>query len=129
MMLDMFYPIGSIYITMSNSVQNPSELFGGTWEQITNTFLYCSYDAGEEGGSKKITVNNLPAHNHTLAIIKTIDEASNYGLRWGETGFFNRVMVSSPTDSPAKQTSTTNTGSGTDYMPPYTAVRAWYRTG
>lgn len=123
---DLIHPVGSIYISVNST--NPSLLFGGIWEQIVDRFLYCADSSGATGGSKKISVANLPAHNHTLAIIKTIDEASNYGLRWGETGFFNRVMVSSPTDSPAKQTSTRNTGSGTDYMPPYMTVYAWQRT-
>ena len=123
-LMDLIHPIGSIYTSFLPT--NPSTLFGGKWEQIVDKFLYCASTSVEVGGSKKISVANLPAHNHTVAIIKTIEEASNYGLRWGETGFFERVMVSS--NSSAKQTSTSNTGNGTDYMPPYMTVYAWKRT-
>ena len=35
-LLDMFYPIGSIYTSMSST--SPATLFGGTWEQKTDIF-------------------------------------------------------------------------------------------
>lgn len=67
-LLDIIYPVGSIY--MSTSDKNPSTLFGfGTWTQIQNTFLLAAgsnYTAGNTGGSATTTLstNNLPAHNH-----------------------------------------------------------------
>lgn len=47
-MIDTIYPIGSIYMSV-NSV-NPASLFGGTWEQIEDTFF------GEGGQSHEINV-------------------------------------------------------------------------
>lgn len=31
--VDLIYPVGSVYLSVSST--NPSQLFGGTWEQIT----------------------------------------------------------------------------------------------
>lgn len=61
------YPVGSIYISI-NSI-NPSELFGGTWEQINNCFLLAQGDrfsAGSTGGEERhtLTIPELPSHDH-----------------------------------------------------------------
>lgn len=66
------YPVGSIYISVSNT--NPSTLFGGTWVEFgTGRTLvgYKSSDAdfdavGETGGDKirTLAVDNLPSHSH-----------------------------------------------------------------
>ena len=50
---------------------NPSTKFGGTWKQITDRFLYCANNSKQEGGSKKITTNNFPAHSHSVIINTT----------------------------------------------------------
>lgn len=62
------YPIGSIYINVNNI--NPSELFGGTWRQVKDTFLLASgdtYNNGSTGGTatNTLSVNQLPSHNHS----------------------------------------------------------------
>ena len=59
----MVYPVGSIYMSINDT--NPSELFGGTWEPIEDTFLLASgstYAAGDTGGSADAVVVK---HNHT----------------------------------------------------------------
>ena len=64
------WPVGSIFITMSNT--NPATLLGGgTWEQIQGKYLLASsssYTAGETYGSmtKTLTVANLPVHTHNF---------------------------------------------------------------
>ena len=117
-MIDLLYPIGSIYTSMNNI--NPSNFLGGTWKQIVDRFLYCSNTSLVEGGSKKITVDNLPPHNHSITIANdTIGDpngaadtaASRYNY-WRGT----------------KTATTKSTGGGQDYMPPYMTVYAWYRT-
>lgn len=66
--LEMVYPIGSIYISV-NSI-NPNSLFGfGTWEQIKDKFLLAAGDthgAGEIGGeeSHTLTSDEIPSHSH-----------------------------------------------------------------
>ena len=149
--LDMVYPIGAIYISMSNT--HPNLLFGGEWNQIVDTFLYCANSAGGSGGSKKITVENLPPHTHTFTgntitgEFKTNSEVGPLRGRWcldtetGETNCFKLGQEypnhSSPTESGTgygikleitPSGTISNTGSGTDYMPPYMNVNAWIRT-
>lgn len=63
------YPVGSVYISFNSA--DPSTLFGGTWSRLKDTFLLASgdtYAANTTGGSatKTISVNNMPAHNHTV---------------------------------------------------------------
>lgn len=60
------YPIGSIYISVVDI--NPSEYFGGVWEEINNVFLLAqgNIKAGELGGEENhiLTIDELPNHNH-----------------------------------------------------------------
>lgn len=74
-LLDLFYPVGSIYTSTKNT--NPAATLGGTWTQIKDRFLLCagdSYSAGATGGSAThthttgnhtLTVDETPAHTHT----------------------------------------------------------------
>ena len=63
------YPVGSVYISFNSA--DPSALFGGAWTRLKDTFLLANgdtYAANTTGGSatKTITVNNMPAHNHSV---------------------------------------------------------------
>ena len=77
------YPVGAIYIsTVSTS---PASLFGGTWTQIKDRFLYSVGDtafAGQQGGeiSHTLTINEMPAHYHSLG--HTGDHPS-FSVTWG----------------------------------------------
>jgi microcystin-dependent protein len=57
---------------MSINSTNPTSLFGGTWEQIQNTFLLAagsSYTAGSTGGEATHTLSTaeMPSHTHTYS--------------------------------------------------------------
>lgn len=65
--VDLIYPVGSIYMSVNST--SPQTLFGGTWQQIQDTFLLASgstYTAGATGGSAThtLTTTELPAHTH-----------------------------------------------------------------
>lgn len=54
---------------MSVNSTNPNQLFGGTWQQITGRFLYCTNNSKELGGSDTtgstvLDVNQIPSHQH-----------------------------------------------------------------
>ena len=64
-LLDIIYPIGSIY--QSTSSTSPATLFGGRWEQIKDRFLYATNSGSAfTGGSSTATldIKNIPSHNH-----------------------------------------------------------------
>ena len=66
-LLDKVYPVGAVYISVSNT--SPATLFGGTWEAISDRFLLAagnSYTAGSTGGEANhtLTVNEIPSHTH-----------------------------------------------------------------
>ena len=68
-MADMIYPVGSIYMNVSDV--NPGSLFGGTWERIQGRFLLgasSGHAAGSTGGAETVTLSagNIPAHTHTI---------------------------------------------------------------
>ena len=79
--VDIIYPIGSIYMNISNI--NPSNVFSGTsWERISDKFLAASgstFNLGDTGGSSsktvtasgtisghELTIQEIPSHNHQL---------------------------------------------------------------
>lgn len=67
--VDMIYPVGSIYMSVNNA--SPATLFGGTWVQIQDKFLLASgpnYTNGNTGGSDthRLNANELPAHTHVI---------------------------------------------------------------
>lgn len=63
------HPVGSLY--WSSNPTNPSTLFGGTWVQIKDRFIWAKGDfdtVNATGGSAtvQLTESNLPAHSHTM---------------------------------------------------------------
>lgn len=89
LIVDTVYPVGSIY--MSVSATNPQLLFGGTWEQLENTFLLgagSSYEAGTTGGSADSIV---VSHTHTF----TGSEVTSKGQSQTHSHTFTGTAVTS----------------------------------
>lgn len=123
------YPIGSIYMSV-NSV-NPSTVFGGTWEQIKDTFLLAAgntYNAGTTGGeaTHTLTVEEMPSHAHKLCSDINPD-GSNKVMNPESNGTSNQDRVYNNTYS---WPNTYNTGGDKPHnnMPPYLTVYMWKRT-
>lgn len=149
-LLDTIYPVGSIYMSVNST--SPADFIGGTWEQITNTFLLAagsSYTAGSTGGSatRTLSTSNMPSHTHTFnadfyirkagssanatmvaAGTNTTVTDSAYSSTWG-----NSVTYTSATHYPDKvaisgTSGSTGSGSSFSILPPYLAVYMWKRT-
>lgn len=136
------FPIGSIYMSVNST--NPSTLFGGTWEQIKDTFLLgCgdTYTNGSTGGSAThttvgsvgnhtLTVSEMPSHTHRAMGYHRTHGGVSGGV---ESRSRNRVS-GDPWDSPFENTGGGKahnhpfTGGSMETMPPYLAVYVWKRT-
>lgn len=132
------YPIGSIYMSVNST--NPSELFGGEWEQIKDRFLLGSgdtYTNGSTGGSATVTLTSaqsgVPAHNHTYAHTDTTYKANTTSRKPGTATAANYVTSITGTANNTTKTSSNNTAANAsqahENMPPYLAVYMWERVG
>lgn len=148
--VDMIYPIGSIYMS-ANSV-NPSTLFGGTWEQIEDTFLLAAgstYAAGVTGGEAEhtLTVDEMPSHGHGVHVWDAAGETANAWYYNGITqtphsgarlyngnasawvdGAYSADAAMGGLGDPSGSTNLVGGDKAHNNMPPYLAVYVWKRT-
>jgi len=132
-----YYPVGSIYMSVNNI--NPSEFFGGTWEQIEGRFLLGVgsttddagdtrfYGLGATGGefAHRLTIDELAYHSHVgIFCDKQIYVHNGGGADGYSFPFYDN------NGGYATQIGTGATG-GNQYhnnMPPFLAVYIWKRT-
>ena len=121
------WPVGSIYT--STKPTDPHELFGGTWEPIQDTFLWCAgpkHAAGETGGAEThtLTVDEMPAHSHQYErlpqSIANTDYSKDEQVNYAES-------VRKPSNKEIVQTGSTGGNRPHNNMPPYKSVYAWQR--
>nr|DAF80783.1 MAG TPA: baseplate protein [Bacteriophage sp.] len=140
-LIDLIYPIGSIYMSVNNV--SPQAFFGGTWEQIQNRFLLAagsSYTAGSTGGeaTHKLTMDEMPAHQGHM--YDNFD-SSGYVDRGGDTNSYyvnssasgyatyeNRPYKVVSGNEFVMQGYTRGGSAAHNNMPPYLAVYIWKRT-
>lgn len=127
---DKIYPVGSIYISAADT--SPSTLFGGTWEQIKDTFLLAAgdtYAAGATGGeaTHTLTVDEMPKHtikpNSGTLIVNT--EQGNSALTSGSAMASAGYLWNKGIETPSREV---GGGQPHNNMPPYLAVYVWKRT-
>ena len=147
-LLDRTYPVGSIYITISDSF-NPATQFGGTWSKIAEGQCLIqsgnTYALGSTGGeaTHTLTTGEMPNHDHNLRMY-LFNGSKNYGTKYGLAvnagdgrpgggglgNWWNSYSWENTTDSEIKGTHIEKTGSGLAHnnMQPYLAVNIWKRT-
>lgn len=129
-MLEIVYPVGSVYIsTVSTS---PAGFIGGTWEQIKGATLAATGDnsfagAASYGGSLKISINQMPRHEHANDI---------YSANWSATedtlpNRTNAVQWGEYTNQRVRSASGWNekcyAGGGQNFLPYHFSCYVWYR--
>lgn len=86
------YPVGAIYSSTSST--NPGSIFGDGWVQITGDACLMAGNSVGNVGSKTITTNNMPSHNHSVGQafaygIAVMDQYNN-----SKYGMYSRNTVS-----------------------------------
>ena len=146
MLIDMIYPVGSIYMSVNNV--SPGSFLGGTWERLEDKFLLGAsdtYPAGTEGGKAKVTLttDQMPSHTHTISSSGDHTHTGYYRDDISSTDGTKQVLCTSTNSNVAGDTTgnaTTSSGAHThtpastgggeahENMPPYLAVYMWQRT-
>ena len=150
-LLDRTYPVGSVYI--SYTATSPSELFGGSWTQITGVFPRFDTNTSDGGSdTHTLTTAQLPAHNHTFSgsssttassgahthtVPNTKGDNSGSGNKcesWASASASGRTVTTSSagghTHTVTASGTIGNTGSSSSHnnMPKYQNMYAWRRT-
>lgn len=149
--VDIVYPVGSIYQAMSNT--SPAEIFGGTWTQI-KTFLYGGEgNIGNTGGAEEVTLyrrhtpSNCAFIGNEYCWVGNMDNFNSYQISSNDGSISNWTLVGSnlSTDKWWNKGNTTRGwywfnnneafpyyyyggGKAHENMPPYTVVKIWQRT-
>ena len=118
------HPVGCYYT--SDKPTDPHELFGGTWEPIQDTFLWCAgpkHAAGTSGGEEthKLIIEEMPSHTHGLMRYTGTDD-KNF------SGHLENGLCAN--DSPNYLAANTNATGGNqphNNMPPFRSVYCWHR--
>ena len=128
-MLLALFPIGSVYITITN--MNPGNFIGGTWasfgigrvlmgegtgEDING--LSQTFAGGTEGGeyTHTLTVNEMPAHTHTF--YRYLSSGSDTGISSTRHDSDKRTSIN---------TGSTGGGQAHNIVQPYVVVYFWRR--
>lgn len=122
--LDLVYPVGAVYTSKSGT--SPATLFGGTWTQLKEKFIFAAgttYKVNATGGATTVTltVAQMPSHTHTISPRPWTDHDGGYGGAGG-----SNTVVDSWGDEP--KATATGGGKAHNNMPPYQVFYIWYRT-
>lgn len=132
--INSIYPIGSVYISLTET--NPGTYLKGIWEQFGQGRTLIGVGTGDDGTDRqtftadsiggeynhKLTVDEMPGHNHERGTMPCAQERSGYGLAINGDGFLDRVMINGNGE-------TGNKGGDTSHnnVQPYITVYFWKR--
>lgn len=153
-LINLIYPVGAIYISVNST--SPQTLFGGTWQQISDTFLLAAgstYGAGSTGGKASYIASDMPAHTHTRGTMNITGNTKYLSANavWSQEAdgaFRGYSKDGAPTisnlatsgtsagyyfkfnaaDGWTGETSSSGTNTTATILPPYLAVYVWKRT-
>lgn len=125
--IDKIYPIGSIYLSVSEV--DPAILFGGVWESFSTGRTLVGVDTSQTefntvqktGGEKKhtLTIDEIPSHRHAYG--------DYYGIAGGTK--FNVVAYNNVTSYPEGGTVATGGDKAHNNLQPYITCYMWKRVG
>ena len=116
------WPIGSIYMSVSST--SPANLFGGTWEKISDCFLLAassSYPAGSTGGKSTHTISKSELPSYTLADAVLANGTNSAKVTTSNSGW-------GIPNWKYGEITTGGDGSSFSLLPPYLSVWMWKRT-
>lgn len=113
------FPVGFIYLSQTST--SPATTFGGTWAALNEDRFLRPSNAWTTGGSKKISIKQLPPHQHSRRVTTWASGFGGSGLACSNED--SNYLSNSAQDSPGE-----STGGGQDYWPQYRDCYAWYRT-
>lgn len=125
-LLDVIYPVGSLYLSSQNT--SPAESIGGSWTQITDRFLRAgnSFDIG-----------GTATHVHSLTTGTVALNVQGGGLFFiNKTASFTANKYLTPDGTQTTKSSNVSNGDGvailgnsgsTSSLPPYQNIYVWYR--
>ena len=132
--INSIYPIGSVYISLTET--NPGTYLKGIWEHFGQGRTLIGVGTGDDGTDRqtftadsiggeykhKLTVDEMPGHNHERGTMTCAQERSGYGLAINVDGFLDRVMINGNGE-------TGNKGGDTSHnnVQPYITVYFWKR--
>lgn len=131
LLADCLYPVGSIYMSVNST--SPAKLFGGTWEQIKDTFLLGSgstYTAGDTGGEAEhvLTYDELPKQGFRIPHVAYYDDTTmNLGWTASRTGM-GREGAANTVENTGWHNMSLGGSCPHNNMPPYLVVYMWKRT-
>lgn len=123
--IEIVYPVGSIYMSVSNI--NPNLLFGiGEWEAIEDRFLLGAgnHTAGETGGEEThtLTIDELPSHSHQYKRHSLDRNDTDPTTGKDAYGVSNKTL-----DERLGTTELSGANQPHNNMPPYLSVYIWKR--
>lgn len=132
---DRAHPVGSYYWTSDST--NPSKLFGGTWEQVTDKFVLAAgstYKAGTTGGEAThvLTADEMPRHDGHLQKNSGHMSGGNSNMYLPTTSLNNFTSSRGWNNDGGGEMYPVGVGRGNNEphnnMPPYVVAYCWRRT-